>query len=223
MANYELRVNTVSETKKEIYESDLILIGKSKEQLTNEMFAGIQNDVTSKVIAEFASHGQNVWVQNFNFQPIWSERQAPSIAFPHNLVTILRLKVIVDYSIYSNSAFSESPLPLWVLPAIKWLVPLAIKAVLAYIIIVEFFKWMDSMTHSETRIEEWGWVVNPDTGEQEWKLVETVTEKSPDYIAILIVGFAILAIIFLFMAFRSGGSTSINVGGRKIAGIKRGK
>jgi len=215
MATYELRVNTDNYTTKEVYDSDLVLTYGSKEAFVNSIVPKIQEELAIQVTEEFAAKGYTVNVTNFYIKPIWMVRQAPSIAFPHNLVDIVRLRLKVDYSIYSDVPLSQSPLPIWVMPLLEKVIKAVVVVVVVYIIAVLVIDWFKSMTTSETTATEIWY-------DSEGNIIKKITTKKtePDYMGIVLVGIGVLAFMFILLAFRSGGTT-VNIMGKK-AGFKAG-
>ena len=218
MANYELRVRTTNYTKREVYESDLILAFGGKEAFVSQLLPTLEAEISAKTVQEFAARGYTVDVTNFYFNPTWEIRQAPSIAFPHNLVNIVKLNLVIDYSVYSEVQVSSSPLPLWVMPIVDKVLYAAVVAFLGAITVWLVIDWLKSMTLLINTVDEYGWVTNPDTGEAEWKLLSTTTKKGADYGGIILVAAAFLVLAFLLLMFQGGGST-VSVGG-KSAGVR---
>jgi hypothetical protein len=115
--------------------------------------------------------------------------------------TECRLVVSFEIVLDSNIAFQKSPIAPLVLAALLVLakiIAIAIVVGITAYLIVEWLKAMTTHTYTSEQTQ-YGWVLNPNTGDWEWKATSTKTESgtNPDIGGIFSVGTIVIVIVIV--------------------------
>jgi len=103
--------------------------------------------------------------------------------------------------IESESDFFQSPIAPLVILAIGLAIALVIAA---FTVPPAFFAWLESMTTRRWKAEKGEWVLNPNTGEYEWKVITTESGSSGDPYGIGGIAIILIALMVLLFLFAGG-------------------
>lgn len=197
VGTYHQKITTTIESEWGPYSSIISEYG-SEQQAINILRNQIIADLQAKYVQKLAEQGITATVISVTVLNMQFLRNGD------NCKLTMTMEVVID----SDTPIFEGNLPI---PAIAWI----ILAIVLAITVPPSVAWVIvSMTTKTVTTEEleYGWVVNPVTGEAEWVVVRktTKTETSPDYGGILMmaVGATILigglATVYLLLMKRNG-------------------
>lgn len=186
---YKQTINTV--TKASVSYSEMLSHWGSEEAFINDISTQAYGSMVDKFVEAYAE-------QAITIEPI--------LPAEFHLTLLkqgddLKVKCSMPISFYCESNLQGSPILVAVIIAIGIAVALIVAA---FTIPPAFRDWLKSMTTTTSTSEKWEWVLNPDTGEYDWKLVSSETFSEPNPFGIGSIGIILILLMVVFLLFSMG-------------------
>ncbi len=146
----------------------------TSEVVSHFVSEGKVSEALGKFVQEIIDKGFQCTVLSYKVQVCYERRPIPSTGYYHGYQYRTHTRLSIDFQ--TNAEVLDPFFTPIVIVALGKIIALIIAALLVG---AGIYFALQNLTTTEETYEKWEWVQNPDTGDWEWKPVETGSKKAP--------------------------------------------